>query len=217
MLALAAAMTLAVSPARTVLRAPATRAIEVSNLGSDDVAVDVSWKPLGRRVVAAGWLSISPGRLVLRRGAHGFITVRAGSGGGPGDHDLLVLVTGHAATRAGVAVQLRAGVRVRVRASGRLVHRLRVEGIRVRRAGRTRALLVSVGNRGNVTEQLRGRLRVALLERGRVISRLRSTHFHELYPATRGVLVLPYAGRARGRVTAVVRLGRLERRYRLLL
>lgn len=213
MLAVAAAMTLAVSPARTTLRAPASRAIQVSNLGSDQVAVDVSWRPLGTRTVPHGWLSIAPGHLVLRRGARGLVTVRAGTGASPGDHDLLVLVTGRAANSERVAVQLRAGVRVRIRAAGRLVHRIRLDGIRARR----HALLVAVANRGNVTEQLRGRVRVTLIAHNRVISRLRSRAFRELYPGARAVVGLPYAGGARGVVTAVVRVASFERRYRLLL
>jgi len=213
MLSVAAALTLAVSPARTTLRAPASRTIQVSNLGSDQVAVGVTWRPLGNRAAPHGWLSIAPGRLVLRRGARGFVTVRAGAGASPGDHDLLVLVTGRAANSDRVAVQLRAGVRVRVRAPGRLVHRLRVDGVRARK----RALLVSVANRGNVTEQLRGRVRVTLVAHDRVISRLRSRRFRELYPSTRAVVVLPYAGRAHGVVTAVVRVASFERRYRLVL
>ena len=52
---------------------------------------------------------------------------------------------------------------------------------------------------------------------------LKELALKELYPGARAVVVLPYAGRARGVVTAVVgiRLGArvppVERRYRLLL
>jgi hypothetical protein len=212
MLAVAAALTLAVSPARTTLRAPASRTIQISNLGSDQIAVDVAWRPLGGGA-PHGWLTVAPGRLVLRRGARGFVTVRAGTGASPGDHDVLVLVTGRNAGSEHVAVRVRAGVRVRIRVPGRLVHRLTPTGVRTRR----RALLVAVTNRGNVAEQLRGRVRVTLLARGRVISRLRSRTFREVYPGTRAIVVLPYAGRTRGPVTAVVRVASSERKYRLVL
>jgi hypothetical protein len=84
-------------------------------------------------------------------------------------------------------------------------------------------LLVSIANRGNVTEQLRGRLTVTLLDHNRVTSRLRLSRFRELYPGARAVVRLPYAGRARGVVIAVVRIGLdarlrpVERRFRLVL
>jgi hypothetical protein len=216
-------VTLAVSPARTVFRAPASRTLQVSNLGSADVAVDVAWKALDRPGATNGWLRIAPGHLVLRRGTRAFLTVRAGHGANPGDHDVLVLVTGSPTDRGRVAVRLRIGVRVRIRAPGRLVRRVAVEGLRVRRSKHRRALLVSVANRGNVTEQLSGRLTVTLVRHARVISRLRLGRLRELYPGTRAIAALPYAGRARGLVTAVVavRLGAkrrpLVRRYRLLL
>jgi hypothetical protein len=133
-----------------------------------------------------------------------------------------VLVTGHPVQRTRIAVQLRVGVRVRIRAPGRLVHRIALSGLRARHSKRKRALLVSVTNRGNVTEQLRGRLSVTLAAGGRVFSRLRFVRHHDVYPGARATIVLPYAGRVRGVVTAVVKVRLasrrvLERRYRLLL
>jgi hypothetical protein len=214
---------LAVSPARAVLVAPGSRTLQLSNLGTEPIAVGVGWRSLARGSAAREWLRIAPGRLVLRGRARALLTVRAGSGASPGDHQLLVLVTGRPLESNGIAVRLRVGVRVRVRAPGRLVHKLAVAGLRARRFHDKRALVVSVANRGNVTEQLRGRLTVTLVERGRVVSRLRLGRARELYPQARAAIVLPYAGRARGVVTAIVRLrpgGRvrpLERRYRLLL
>lgn len=214
---------LTVSPARAVLLAPSSRTLQVGNLGTEKVAVEVAWQSLGSRVGPNHWLSIAPRRLVLRAGARAVLTLRAGPGASPGDHQLLVLVTGRRIERGRLAVQLRVGVRVRIRAPGRLVHKLAVDGLRARRFNRARALLVALANRGNVTEQLRGRLTVTLVGRNRVISRLRLGRARELYPGTRTVVVLPYAGRARGVVTAVVRLRiganlrPLERRYRLLL
>lgn len=219
----AAPVALTVSPAHAVLLAPASRALQVSNLGRERVAVEVAWRPLGHRVGSNRWLSIAPHRLVLRGGGRAVLTLRAGPGASPGDHQLLVLVTGRPAERGRLAVQLRVGVRVRIRAPGRLVRKLAVDGLRARRFNRQRALLVSLANRGNVTEQLRGRLTVTLVDHTRVISRLRLGRARELYPGTRAVVVLPYAGRARGVLTAIVtlRIGasghQLERRYRLLL
>jgi hypothetical protein len=214
---------LTVSPARAVLRAPTSRTLQLVNGGTGHVAVDVAWKSLGPHIAPSRWLSIAPRHFVLRSGARAILTVRAGPGASPGDHELLVLVTGRPVDRSRVAVQLRVGVRLRIRAPGRLVHKLAVEGLRTGRFKGKRTLLVSVANYGNVTEQLRGRLTVTLLAHGRIISRMRLGRSHELGPATRAVVVLPYSGGARGVVTAVVRvrlgshLRPLERRYRLSL
>jgi hypothetical protein len=221
--AVAAGVALAVSPARTVMHAPAARTIQVSNTGRGTVAVDVAWRPLGQLRSPAGWLQISPGHVALQPGARAFLTVRAGAGASPGDHDLLVLVTGHPTERGRVGVQLRLGVRVRIRAPGRLVHRIVLNGLRERASRRKRALLVSLANRGNVTEELRGRLSLTLALHRRVLTRLRLGRFRELYPGARAVVALPYMGTVHGLVTAIVtvRLGAgsrpLERRYRLLL
>jgi hypothetical protein len=206
-----------------MFRAPASRTLQVSNLGTDEVAVGVAWKALGSRRAPNGWLRIAPGHLLLRGGGRALVTVRADEGATPGDHDVLVFVTGSATDRGRVAVRLRVGVRVRIRAPGRLIRKVAVNGLRVRRFGHGRALLVSVANRGNVTEALSGRLTVTLTRHSRVISRLRLERVRELYPDTRAVVALPYAGRARGLVTAVVavRLSALRRplvrRYHLLL
>src|SRR5213078_4634566 len=127
-----------------------------------------------------------------------------GLGASPGDHDVLVLVTGRPLGAPRVAVQLRVGVRLRIREPGGLVHRLAVKGLRARRFKGKRTVLVSVANRGNVTEQLRGRLTVTLLRRNRVISRLRLAGRRELYPGMRAVVALPYAGHAHGLLTAIV-------------
>jgi hypothetical protein len=214
---------LAVSPARAVLRAPASRTLELSNFGMSPVSVAVGWRSLGQRNGPSRWFTIAPRRLVLRSGAHTVLTVRAGPGASPGDHRVLVFVTGRPVNRKNLAVRLRVGVRLHIRAPGKLVHQIALNGIRALRFRLHRALRVSVANRGNVTEQLRGRLTVTLVARNRVLSRLRFGRFRELYPGTRALIELRYAGRARGVVTAIVtvRLGAhvrpLERRYRLLL
>jgi hypothetical protein len=219
----APAVALNASPARAVLLAPAARTVQVMNVGSEPVVVNVAWKSLERRGGANGWLTIAPRRLVLPRRGRAILTVRAATGASPGDHEGLVLLTGGPVSRAGVAVQLRLGVRLRIRAPGRLVHRIALTGLRVRRAKRRRALLVSITNHGNVTEQLRGRIIVTLVAHDRVLSRLRLGRFRELYPGTRAAIPLPYAGRAHGLVTAIVslqvpaRTRLLQRRYRLLL
>jgi hypothetical protein len=214
---------LTVSPARAVLRAPTSRALQIVNGGTGHVAVDVAWKSLGLQIAPNRWLSIAPRHFVLRSGARAVLTVRAGRGASPGDHELLVLVTGRPVDRSRIAVQLRVGVRLRIRAPGRLVHKLAVEGLRVGRFKGKRTLLVTVANHGNVTEQLLGRLTVTLIAHARIISRVRLGRSHELSPAARAVVALPYSGRARTVVTAVVRvrlgshLPPVERRYRLSL
>ncbi len=214
---------LTVSPARTVLVAPSSRTLQLGNLGTEPMAVDVGWRSLAPGSAPRGWLGIAPARLVLRGGVHTLVTVRAGAGASPGDHQLLVLVTGRPLQSNGIAVRLRVGVRVRIRAPGRLVRRLAVAGLRARRFHGKRALLVSIANRGNVTEQLRGRLTVTLVDHGRVVSRLRLRRAREVYPGARAAILLRYAGHAHGMVAAIVKLRRgagvrpLERRYRLLL
>jgi hypothetical protein len=220
MLALAAQpVALSVSPARAVLLAPASRTLQLGNLGTERMAVDVAWKSLGPPAGPNRWLSIGPRRLVIRGGARTVLTVHAGPGASPGDHHVLVLVTGRPLAAPRVAVQLRVGVRLRIRAPGRLVHGLAVQGLRAHRFKGKRTLLVSVANRGNVTEQLRGRLTVTLLGSNRVISRLRLARRRELYPGMRTVVALPYAGNAHGLLTAIVSIrgGPSGRRYRLRL
>ena len=216
---------LSVSPARVELAAPASRTIELRNVGAEGMVVDVAPKSIDRSIRADAWLSVRPARLVLRSRSRAVITlrVRAHDGARPGDHQLRVLVVARPQRSSRVAVRVRLGVGVRVRMPGRLVRRVTVRAVRVRPHGPTRDLLVSVANCGNVTEQLGGRLTVTLVRRGRLVSRLRLRGPHELFPGAGTVIPLRYAGHVRGLVTAVVRVrfgGRLllvERRYRLRL
>jgi hypothetical protein len=210
---------LTVSPARAILLAPASRTLELGNLGTERIAVDVAMRALGPRTGPSTWLTVAPRRLVIRGGARTVLTVRAGTGASPGDHNVLVLVTGRPVDGSRIAVRLRLGVRLRIRAPGRLVHSLSVTGLHARRVRGMRTLVVSVANRGNVTEQLRGRLTVTLVSRSRVVSRLRLGRSREVYPGGRASVALPYAGRARGVVTALVAIrgGPSGRRYRLRL
>jgi hypothetical protein len=213
---------LSVSPARVALVAPASRTIELRNVGSQRVAVDVARKSVDGRGAAIGWLTIRPARLVLRPGSEAVLILRARVGGGarPGDHQLRLLLIARPPDGSRLAVRLRLAIGVRVRVPGRILRRLDVRGVRVSRHAGRRVLLVSVANHGNVTEQVRGHLTVTLLRHGRFVSRLRPRRLRELAPATRAVVALPYTGRVRGLVTAVVRVrvgaGRsLERRYRI--
>jgi hypothetical protein len=210
---------LTVSPARAVLFAPASRTLQLGNLGTERMAVDVAWKSLGPQTGPNRWLTITPRRLVLRGGARTLLTVRARPGASPGDHAVLVLVTGRPLADPRVAVHLRLGVRLRIRAPGRLVRRIAVEGLRTRRLKGKRTLVVSVANHGNVTEQLRGRLTVTLVRRSRVVSRLRFGRSRELFPGARAAVTLSYTGNARGLVTALVKVRGSpgERHYRLWL
>jgi hypothetical protein len=112
---------------------------------------------------------------------------------------------------------MRVGVRLRVRVPGRLQRRLIVLGLRVCRKAHPRLLLVSVANAGNVTEPLRGRVTIRLVRLGRLISRLRYVGSRELAPGSRIAVPLRYRGGARGTVSGVVRVGPVEKRYRLRL
>jgi hypothetical protein len=216
---------LSVSPARMSLVAPASRSIELRNVGAEGVVVDVAPKSVDRPAQAMEWLRVRPARLVLRSRSRALLTLRVTADGRarPGDHQLRVLVVARPQRNSRVAVRLRVGVGVRIRMPGRIVRRLAVRGLRVRRNGPTRDLLVAVANRGNVTEQLGGRVTVTLFQGGRLVSRLRLGGLRELFPGARTVLAMRYAGRARGLLTAVVKVrfgGRVravERRYRLRL
>jgi hypothetical protein len=214
---------LSVSPARLALVAPASRTLELRNGGSEQVVVEVARKSVDGRT-AKGWLIIRPARIVLRAGSTAAVTIRATARAAQaGDHRLLVLLIARPVQRGRVAVRVRLGVGLRIRVPGRIVRRLELRGLRVRPHGRVRDLLVTVTNRGNVTEQLRGQLTVSLARDGRIVSRLRPRRLRELLPGTQTVLALRYAGRLRGRVSAIVRvrLGAhrraLERRYRIRL
>jgi hypothetical protein len=216
-LAVGSALAISVSPARVVLVAPASRTIELRNTGAERVEVDVTRKSVDGRG-ATGWLTVRPARIALRAGATSRVTLRAAvQAAAAGDHEVLLLVVSRPVKRGGVGVHLRLGVPIRVRMPGRIVRRLDIRGLVVRRHKRSRDLLVSVANRGNVTEQLRGQLTVTIIRRGRIVSRLRPRRPRRLYPATRRVLLLRYTGHARGRVTAIVKARDDERRYQLRL
>jgi hypothetical protein len=223
--ALTPPVALSVSPARVALVAPASRAIELRNLGVEPVVVDVKRKSVDGRAAAKRLLGIRPAQLVLRPGASRVLTLRAEAErrAGPGDHQFRVLFVARPVGAERIAVRVRLGVGIRVRVPGRAVRRVDVRGLRVRRHGDARILFVSVANAGNVTEQLRGPLTVTLSRQGRFVSRLRLRAPRELFPGTHTVLALPYLGHARGLVRAVVRI-RLgssarpqERRYRIRL
>jgi len=210
--ALLAGLALAVTPAHATLLAPASARIDVRNTGSRSVSVDV-------KSPAAQWLRIRPERLALRTGGRGVLTVRARADARarPGDHELLVLLLARPTEASRIAVRMRLGIRVRVRVPGRLVRRVVIRGLRVRRERSGRILLVSLVNTGNVTEQLRRQVTVELMRSGRLVSRLRQRGTRELFPGARTVVALRYSGRARGAVTAIVRVRAVVRRYRLRL
>lgn len=210
--ALLGGIALTVSPAHAVMTAPASRTIDVLNTGTANVNVAV-------RSVTSRFLEIRPHRLTLAPGAHRLLTVRARADARAraGDHELLVLLLARPLERSAVAVQMRVGVRLRIRIPGRLVRHIVLLGVRVKRKARPRLLLVELANAGNVTERLRGRLTVRLAQHGRVISRLRYAGRRELAPGSHVVVPLPYRGGARGTLEGVVRIGSVERRYRLRL
>lgn len=209
--ALLGGIALTVSPAHAVLTTPASRTIDVRNTGTATVAVAVKSPP-------TQLLQIRPSRVALRPGSHRILTVRARASARAraGDHELLVLLLAQPLERSGLAVRMRVGVRLRVRVPGRLVRQLTLLGLRVRHQPR-RLLLVSLANAGNVTEPLHGRVTVTLVRRGRVLSRLRYAGRRELAPGTRTAVPLRYRGGARGRLSGVVRVGRVVKVYPLRL
>jgi hypothetical protein len=215
---------LSVSPARVAVTAPASRTIEVRNVGADRVTVKVVPRPIDRRT-AADWLSVRPSHLMLVPGAHARLTlrVRAHGPGLAGDHRLRTVLIAQPVQRGRVAVRIRLGVAVRVRVPGTLIRRTAVGAPQVRRQGRSRVLVVPIANRGNVTEDLRSPATVALVRAGAVVARLRARLPRELVPGRRLILAVRYDGSVRGPVTAVVTVrfagGRspIVRRYRIRL
>jgi hypothetical protein len=216
---------LSASPTRLNLSGAARETVRLRNPGAAPVVVDIARAGFaldlrGRPRVLAGatgsaaWLAVRPRRLVLPPLGTGTFTVASTlpKRAEPGDHGALVLLTTRPTGMLGVAVRMRIGIVVTVRVPGTVVHRLRVEGLRVRRTGRTRLLRLVLVNRGNVTEPLRpGRIGVALYRRGRRFAALR-VRPRDLLPHTRGIAELPYGGSVRGRVTARIRIDGRQRR-----
>jgi hypothetical protein len=234
-----APVSLVASPARVSIAGSGRATVTVTNSGSRRVeievrragfALDLRGRPrIVRRARGAGaatsWLIVRPRRLVIRAGARASlsITSRVPRRARPGDHDALVVLTTRPIRSAKVAVRMRLGVMVVVRAPGRTARRLDVRSLRVRRVGGTRMLELLLANRGDVTEVLdRKRVRIILQRRDRVFARLQPLA-RQLLPRTKGLVQAPYAGRVRGRVTAVVELaadsggGVVRRTYHLRL
>jgi len=216
---------LSVSPARLALAAPGSKTIKLRNDGAERVAVDATWRTLDRQTAARTWVQIVPTHLLLRSGETAILTLRAGPPrrAEPGDHQLLVLLATRPLRGTRVTVQVRLGVRVRMVVPGRIVRHITLGGLSLHRRGNARLMVVSIANRGNVTVQLRGRVTALLVRRGHQLARLSPPARRALLPGARAVLALRYRGRARGPVTAIVRV-RLgpgirvaERRYRIRL
>jgi hypothetical protein len=216
---------LAGSPARLALAAPGSRTLKLRNSGAEQVAVDVTRRPLGPQPAAKTWLQITPARVVLRSGESTTLTLRANPPrrAEPGEHHVLVLLTTRPLRGGRVNVQVRLGVRIRMVVPGRIVRAAALGGLHLRRSRNARFMFVSVTNRGSVTVPLRGRVTVLLLRRGQRLARLTPRGRRALVPGARTVLAVRYGGRVRGLLTAVVRIRfgpgvhAVERRYRVRL
>lgn len=216
---------LSVSPAQLVLTPPSSRRITLRNDGAERVVVSATRRALGRQAGSKQWLQVTPPRLTLRPGANAVLTLRASRSRNaePGEHPLLILLTTRPVRGDRVNIQARLGVRIKMRVPGRVVRRLIFGGLRIRRVGSARSLLLSVANRGNVSIPLRGRISVLLLKRGKQRARLIPRVRRVLRPRTRSAVEVRYSGRLRGLVIAVVRVRfgsaapAVERRYRLRL
>lgn len=229
------AVALAASPVRVRLIGRSTQTVRITNWGASGVVADVGTAGFalglrGRpRIVrrgsgsglAASWISVRPRRLSLAPGRAETLTVSSilPRGASPGDHAALVLVATRPSEREGVAVRMRIGIVVVVRVPGTIVHRLELQGMRVRLSSRMRMLELSVTNRGNVAERIGpGRLRVLLLQRGRVVGQPRLAQ-RELLPGSRAIEWIPYRGRLTGQMTVLVELRQgdqvIRRRFHL--
>jgi hypothetical protein len=196
--------------------------LELTGAGTETVQIAPAARPLRLDVMVAGYRldlrgrpriagaldaarSVRPHRLVLgRTGATVVVSAAPPARASAGDHEALVLLTASTRSPAGILVRMRVGVLVAVRVPGRLVRRLVVTGLRVRRVGRARTLLLALLNRGNVTERIRpGGLEVVLRRASRVIARLRAGP-RTVLPHTRAVLELGCRGVRPGLVRAQV-------------
>jgi hypothetical protein len=212
---------LSVSPSRVRLVPGGHGAIRVTNSGARPVvvvagpagyALDLRGRPQivgpGRPRGVAAWLTLRPSRFLLAPGASASVTVTAAPRRlvPPGDHPALVLFEARSVGTPRVAVALRLGIIVDVRGAGRVVRRIDIRAVRVRRAGAARTLEVVLTNRGNVSELVTARrLSVVLRRRGRLVGMLRPAP-QTLLPRATGLVDLRYRGKARGPVTAIVRL-----------
>lgn len=206
-------LSLVAEPARVQLDGPGSQAIQVTNRGSSAVVLDVQRAGFALdlrgepRIVAArraAWLSVRPRRVAIAAGDAATVTVRAvvPRGSRPGDHASLLLLASRPLAKGAVAVRVRLGVVVVLRVPGKVVHRLRVLGMRAR----GRVLTVRLANRGNVAELLKGgRVVMTLWRRGRLLATL-AARPRELLPGATGLLEFRYRGRVHGPVVA--RLGR---------
>jgi hypothetical protein len=199
---------ISVSPARVELAAGGTATIRLANAGRTATTVVV--RPAGFAVALRGrphpeprapsWLRLRPRTVTLPPRGAAEIAVTAGHGPpSPGDHVGLVLLR-TAPQRGQVDVRLQIGVVVVMRVPGAIVHRLRVVGAHVRPG----TVEVVLANAGNVSERLdAARLRVLVRRRGAVVARLRAPA-RELLPHSRGIVSLPWRGRAWRNSTIVV-------------
>jgi hypothetical protein len=180
---------LSVSPVRIALSADASRELRVTNAGRAAAAVEVEragfaldlrGRPKIVRRPDAPMLTVSPRRLVLRAGETVRVTVSSVRGRqvAPGDHFALVLLTTRPVRGPAVYVRVRLGVLVVVRVPGKIVHRMRLIGVRAVH-GRVE---VRLANRGNVVE----RVHVVVRTGERVVARAR----RELLPRSKALLAL---------------------------
>jgi hypothetical protein len=202
---------LSASPARVTLAAHEARTIRVTNAGSIAAYVDVV--PAGFALGLRGqpkivprsrrqWIRVRPRRLALDPGETASLTVSSGAPAPeePGDHASLVLLRTGTGVRGGVAVRMQIGIVVVVRVPGLIVHRLRLQGARLRRG----VVELAFRNAGNVSERLGpGRVRVVLLRHGRIVRRLRVAP-RDVLPRATAIASAAYREQARGRVTVAV-------------
>src|SRR5262245_14769014 len=207
---------LAVSPPLLLATPGHSQRVTVTNQGPQTLTASVSLgdygvRPDGELILdprttparsARRWLAVSPTRLVLEPGQArtlriGVRTARAY----PGDYHALVYITS-AATGGEVSLAARLGVNVVVRVPGSLVRDLRVDGLRVHRAGGAGVVRLVLSNRGNVVERLLGGQVTVALRQGKAHVVLQA-HPLDLLPGTSRLVSIPYTGSLRGRAVAV--------------
>jgi len=216
-----AAAALSASPAHLTLVGDAGTSVRVTNPGPVALTVRVEAtglalgargkpRPTTRGAGTVPWLRLKPRGLTLGAGQTKAVSVSTHppAGARPGDHAAVVLLATAPKVRGGVSIRIRIGVIVVVRVPGPgLVRRLGLLGLQVRRVGRARMFELALENGGDVAERLRRRrVLVTLVRRGRTVARLRAAE-RILLPHSRGLDDVPYDGRLRGAVTAIVEVG----------
>lgn len=219
-----AILSYSVTPGEVAFVGAASTEITVKNVGNETAPLlvsvaDYSLTADGQTAIgqpppsrsARRWLRVTPPKLMLRPGQSANVRVSSvpAKNATPGDHSALLLVGTDPKDGSGeVRVNTRIAVRVFIRVPGDIRRGVAVRRFAVvpRKEGRPRVLRLAVRNAGNIAEKFpRGRATVELWRGRQKLTTLRA-RVRTILPGTTATLDFTYRGRARGKLTAVVRL-----------